>query len=96
MAAVVSAEAAAGLATVVAATRLGFRSGDGTTAGFATLAVFSATGLARGLLACVLAASGPGARTGGTINAQNTNSDMVAFKRFILVDRSGFRDPAMK
>jgi hypothetical protein len=45
------------------------------------------------LEACFLAASAPVAITGGRHNAQNTKSDTVAFKRFILVDRSGFAIP---
>jgi hypothetical protein len=101
---VASPKASSGLAAAVIATRFGFRSGNGTaTAGFATLvaclaaftvlALFATTGLARDFVACVLAASGPGARTGGTTNAQNTMSDTVVLKRFILVDRSGFAIP---
>ena len=99
-----SAEAPGGLAAAFIAARLGFRSGSGiTTAGFATLVagfavftvlvLFAATGLARDFVACVFAASGPGARSSGTSNAQNTKSDTVAFMRFILVDRSGFAIP---
>ncbi len=42
------------------------------------------------LVVCDLAASSPGASNGGAKDAQNTNSDSVALKRFILVDRSGF------
>jgi hypothetical protein len=104
IAAVASAEASAGLTAAVIAARLGFRSGNGTTtAGFATLVaglavftaltLFAATGLARDFVACVFAASGPGARSSGTSNAQNTKSDTVAFVRVILVDRSGFAIP---
>jgi hypothetical protein len=103
IASVVSVEAASGLKGAVTATRFGFRSGNGTTAGFATLVAglaglavltaFDATGLARDLLACALAASGSGARSSGTNNAQNTMSDTVAFMLFILVDRSGCAIP---
>jgi hypothetical protein len=104
IAAVASAEAPGGLAAAFIAARLGFRSGSGiTTAGFATLVaglavftvlvLFAATGLARDFVACVFAASGPGARSSGTSNAQNTMSDTVAFVRVILVDRSGFAIP---
>src|SRR5262245_4209447 len=90
------------LSAAVIAARLGFRSGNGTTAGFATLVtglavltLFATTGLARDFVACVLAASGPGARTGGTNNAQSTMRDTVVLKRFILVDRSGFAIPPL-
>src|SRR5262245_12208698 len=105
IAAVTSVEASQLSAAGITA-RLGFRSGNGTTAGFATLVtglavladlagltLFATTGLARDFVACVLAASGPGARTGGTNNAQSTMSDTVVLKRFILVDRSGFAIP---
>jgi hypothetical protein len=104
IAAVASGEASGGLAAAVIAARLGLRSGNGTTtAGFATLVaglavfavltLFAATGLTRAFVACVFAASGPGARSSGTSNAQNTKSDTVAFVRVILVDRSGFAIP---
>jgi hypothetical protein len=94
---VVSMGAVSGLVGVATAGRLGFRSGSGTTVAFATLlagfATFAATCLARDLVACDLAASGPGARSSGTNNAQDTKSDTVALVCFILVDRSGFAIP---
>ena len=94
-----------GLAGAATATRFGFGSGKGgTTAGvatftavFACLLLFAATDLPCDLLACdlacVFAASNPGAGSSGTSNAQNTKSGTVAFVRFILVDRSGFAIP---
>jgi hypothetical protein len=94
-----------GLAGPATATRFGFGSGKGgTTAGvatftavFACLLLFAATDLPCDLLACdlacVFAASNPGAGSSGTSNAQNTKSGTVAFMRFILVDRSGFAIP---
>ena len=76
-----------------AACRLGLRSGNGTTTGFATsFAGFLAFAVCD-LEACFLAANAPVAIAGGRNNAQNTKSDTVAFKRFILVDRSGFAIP---
>jgi hypothetical protein len=56
------------------------------TAGFAGFAAFAA----RDFEACCLAASAPVTITGGRHNAQKTKSDTVVFRRFILVDRSGF------
>jgi hypothetical protein len=69
------------------------------TAGFAALAGFAVlTGFvalaARDFEACCLAAIAPVTVTGGRHNAQSTKNDMVAVRRFILVDRSGFAIPA--
>jgi hypothetical protein len=92
MAPVVSAAGSSEPACAAAAGRIGFRSGNGMELGFASFtgAGFAACDFACDLLVCDLAASGPGARTGGANDAQNTNSDTAALKRFILVDRSGF------
>jgi hypothetical protein len=80
-------------AEVEAASRVGLRSGNGTTTGFATFFAGFVAFAVCDLEACFLAASAPVAITGGRHNAQNTKSDTVAFKRFILVDRSGFAIP---
>jgi hypothetical protein len=61
--------------------------------GLATLVEGLVAFAVRDFEACCLAASAPVAITGGRNNAQNTKSDTVAFKRFILVDRSGFAIP---